>query len=206
MGLHERCTIVPASRSALLSAARPPAGTGAPGGLAHQPTRPACLRAVASGDSNVSADALDAYIAKLCGAPDTAGETIAADLLAGGEDSLLAWGATMEKCKDSGVDLFDAFVKAINPKGNQDVDRVMECVAAWCCAAAAARCIAALPALLHATARWRPGQGHAMGCRYLPLPVRYCAALVTIAIRRAPPAGTRVLGGPLETSWARHAA
>lgn len=118
----------------------------------------------ATGNSKVDAGELDSYVKKLCRDPDSAGETIAADLLGGGEGALLAWVAAAQSCQGSSKLLFDSFVEHINPDGNQDESGTIKCAAAalgrphawWRMRHAACRCVWACcptPAALHACRR-----------------------------------------------------
>jgi len=81
---------------------------------------------VSSGNQKVGETAYNSYLSSLCGSPDTAGEKIGKDLLKGGEDARMAWVATLDKCPDATEDLSNAFIVYVNPRGNQDVQRVIE--------------------------------------------------------------------------------
>lgn len=81
---------------------------------------------VSSGSQKVGETAYNSYLSDLCGSPDTAGEKIGKDLLKGGEDARMAWVATLDKCPGAAEDLSSAFIAYVNPRGNQDVQRVIE--------------------------------------------------------------------------------
>lgn len=65
---------------------------------------------------------------KACKDPSTAGATLAAALLAGGEESAAAVKAAFADCPTSGESLIQALADYVNPRGNADFERVLKCV------------------------------------------------------------------------------
>lgn len=75
---------------------------------------------------------LKAYVDKLCASLSTAGQTMAADLLAGGAAAHKAFltSGDVSTCPNSadGDDLFYALMDVINPRRNQDLEMTLRCV------------------------------------------------------------------------------
>ena len=90
------------------------------------------LRAVANpSTATVDPTELKAYVDKLCASLDTAGQTMAADLLAGGaaaHKAFLASGDVSTCPNSSDADgLFYALMDVVNPRRNQDVEMTVRC-------------------------------------------------------------------------------
>lgn len=77
-----------------------------------------------SGTETVSEEEYTAFKTELCASLDTAGETIADDLLAGGAAARKAFAVTTMSCLGATDTLFDTLSPVVNPKGNTDVERV----------------------------------------------------------------------------------
>ena len=80
----------------------------------------------AGSNGTVSQADVETYVTQLCTARSTAGSTIAADILSGGETARKAFVATLSTCPDgSQYALVQEFADYINPPGNTDADKVM---------------------------------------------------------------------------------
>jgi len=80
----------------------------------------------AGSNGTVSQADVETYVTQLCTARSTAGSTIAADILAGGETARKAFVATLSTCPDgSQYALVQEFADYINPPGNTDADKVV---------------------------------------------------------------------------------
>jgi hypothetical protein len=83
------------------------------------------------GNGTISQADVETYVTQRCAARSAAGETIAADLLAGGESARKAFVATLSTCTAGSQGLLQDFANFINPNGNTDADKVARYATAW---------------------------------------------------------------------------